>query len=896
MKSFFELVVKDLISKVVFEKTFFIIPNRRSKVFLKKEILKSIKNTTLSPQILSIDDFIELISEINESPKTTQIFNLYEAYMKVSKKKDFESYNLFRNWSNMLLDDINDVDMSLAKSNDVFKYLFEIQKLQTFSEEEGKTSLEFWKMIPQIVNEFKQILQKKDNANKGLCHLIAKENINIFSNSHSDNSFIFIGLNSLSKSEEFIINHILENNNSKIYWDCESIYLKNKNHQSGHFFRKYINNWPYYSCQPFNWKKDNLDQKKNIKIYETSKKVSQVKTVSKILKQIYSKDKDCRTAIILPESQLLRPLLNSIPNNVPGLNVSMSIPLVDLDLSGLTISVFNLYVNSKSNSFYHKDILNIISNNLFNLIFSQERKMLNEVKVSVNLNNMIYVSKKFLKKSFKSNKVITKLFDLNHESILYYIEELVDLYIKTENSKLSIEQANKIKQIILIIKNFNNKHSFNLSFDSLRDFYFDILKNQNLSLVGDLDSKLQIMGLLESRAIDFDKVIICSANEGILPKNSYLSTFLPYDLRKKFDLPSIEEADSRVSYDFYRLLHRANDIHITYNSSPDGIDSGEKSRFVYQLELLGNKKYDIQKFVSSFPLSNSSIQDDEYAKSELLIERLDEISNSGFSPSALKDFLDDQIRFYERYVLGINELESVIERAEHKGIGTVFHNAMEDIYRPFVGQKLTIKSLKKSIKNIEKILDLKFKDEYGKNYKYGKNIIAFKALHKNISKLIQIDIEKLNNGVEIEILVIEELFKIELETESGKKFYLKGKTDRIQKENGVVSVLDYKTGNVEESKLSFINNEDIIEKSKTNALQLICYALIYSAHEKYNGPIKAGIISFKHINKGVLWLNEKISRNESRNLFEKTDLKMFQSLISKVIDMIYDTNNSFKNE
>ena len=896
MKSFFELVVKDIISKVVFEKTFFIIPNRRSKVFLKKEILKSIKNTTLSPQILSIDDFIELISEINESPKTTQIFNLYEAYMKVSKKKDFESYNLFRNWSNMLLDDINDVDMSLAESNDVFKYLFEIQKLQTFSEEDDKTKLEFWKMIPQIVNEFKLILQKKDNANKGSCHLKAKENINIFSNSHSDNSFIFIGLNSLSKSEEFIINHLLENNNSKIYWDCESIYLKNKNHQSGHFFRKYINNWPYYSYQPFNWKTDNLDQKKNIKIYETSKKVSQVKTVSKILNQIYSKDKDCRTAIILPQSQLLRPLLNSIPNNVPELNVSMSIPLVDLDLSGLTISIFNLYVNSKSNRFYHKDILNIISNNLFNLIFSQESKMLNEVKVSVIQNNMIYVSKKFLKKTFKSNKVITKLFDLNHESILYYIEELVDLYIKTENSKLSIEQANKIKQIILIIKNFNNKHSFNLSFDSLRDFYFDILKNQNLSLVGDLDSKVQIMGLLESRAIDFDKVIICSANEGILPKNSYLSTFLPYDLRKKFDLPSIEEADSRVSYDFYRLLHRANEIHITYNSSPDGIDSGEKSRFVYQLELLGNKKYDIKKFVSSFPLSNSLIQDDEYSKSELLIERLDEISNSGFSPSALKDFLDDQIRFYERYVLGINELESVIERAEHKGIGIVFHNAMEEIYRPFVGQKLIIKSLKKSIKNIDKILNLKFEDEYGKNYKYGKNIIAFKALHKNISKLIQIDIEKLNNGVEIEILVIEELFKIELETESGKKFYLKGKTDRIQKENGVVSVLDYKTGNVEESKLSFINNEDIIEKSKTNALQLICYALIYSMNEKYNGPIKAGIISFKHINKGVLWLNQKISRNESKNLFEKTDLKMFQSLISKVVDMIYDTNNSFKNE
>ena len=896
MKSFFELVVKDLISQVIFEKTFFIIPNRRSKAFLKKEIVRSIKDTTLSPQIISIDDFIELISEKKESPKTIQIFNLYEAYMKVSKKKDFQSYSLFRNWSNMLLNDINDVDMSLAISDDVFKYLLEIQKLQTLSDDEAKTKLEFWKMIPEIVNEYKQILLEKDNANKGLCHLTAKENIDMFSNSYSDHTFIFIGLNSLSKSEEYIINYILENNNSKIYWDCESIYLKNKNHQSGHFFRKYLSNWPYYSSHPFNWKTNNLDQKKNIKIYETSKKVSQVKTISKILNEIYSKDKDTRTAIILPQSQMLRPLLNSIPKNISELNVSMSVPLIDLELPELTLSLFNLYVNFKSNRFYHKDVLNIISNNLFTLIFKEEKKAFNNLKATVNQKNMIYISKEYLKKTFESNRIIKKLFHLDEESILNSLEDLVELYTKTENRKLSLEQANKIKQIILIIKNFNNKHSFKLSFDSLRDFYFDILKNQSLSLVGNLDSKVQIMGLLESRAIDFDNVIICSANEGILPKNSYLSTFLPYDLRKKFDLPTIDESDSRVSYDFYRLLHRAEDIHITYNASPDGIDSGEKSRFIYQLELLGNKKYNIQKYVSSFPLSNSLTQLEEYKKTDSLILRLDEISSSGFSPSALKDFLEDQIRFYERYVMRINDSESVIERAEHKGIGTVFHNTMEEIYKPFVGQKLKKESLKKSLKVVEKILNENFEDEYGKSYKYGKNIIAFKALEKNISKLIEMDIKKLNKGIEIEILVVEELLKIELKTNNGKKFYLNGKMDRVQKEDGVISVLDYKTGNVEEKKLSFYNNEDIIDSPKTNALQLICYALIYSICYNHKGPIKAGIISFKHINNGVLWLNEKISRKESRNLFEKNDLKIFQELISKVVEKIYDTNNSFKNE
>ena len=896
MKTFFESVVKDVLSQLTLDTTFFIIPNRRSKTFLKKEIIKSIKGTALSPNIISIDDFIELISEKKESPKTTQLFNLYEAYMSVSKKKDFDSYSSFRNWSNMLLNDINDVDMSLASSDEVFKYLYEIQKLQTFSDEEAKSKLEFWKMIPEIVNEFKKILLEKGNQTKGLCHLIARENIDMFSNLYSDHSFIFLGLNSLSKSEELIINHLLENNNSKIYWDCESDYIKNRNHQSGYFFRKYISQWPYYSSQPFKWESDNLNQEKKIDIYETSKKVSQVKTISNILSQINKKDEDKRTAIVLPQNEMLRPLLNSIPKNISDINVSMSIPLIDLELPELTLSFLNLYVNSKSNRFYHKDIINVLSNNLFLLIFKDQTEAISNLKSAVFERNMIYVPKKELKNSFSSNKVAQKLFDLNENTILNSLEEIVELYIKTDNDKLSLEQANKTKQIILIIKNFNEKHKFNLTFESLRDFYFDVLKNQSLSLVGDLNCKVQIMGLLESRGIDFDNVIICSANEGILPKNSYLSTFLPYDLRKKFELPTLDESDARVSYDFYRLLHRANNVSLTYNSSPEGIDSGEKSRFIYQLELLGNKKYNIQKFVSSYPLTPSLADPKEYEKTEKLISRLDEISEKGFSPSALKDFLEDQIRFYDRYVLSVNELDSVVERAEHRGIGIVFHNTMEEMYKPFVGKKLEIKSLKKALNSVEEILNLKFIEEYGTSYRYGKNIIAFKALEKNISKLIQMDIDKLNKGIEIEILVIEELLKIELKTKTGKKFYLKGKMDRIQKENGVVSVLDYKTGNVDESKLSYYSNEDIIDKPKTNALQLICYALMYCTDKNHNGPIKAGIVSFKHINSGILWLKEKISKTESRNLFIKKDLKMFEELIVNIVEKIYDTNNPFKNE
>ena len=896
MKTFFELVVKDVLSQVSLDKTFFIIPNRRSKVFLKKEIINNINIVSLSPVIISIDDFIELVSEKKESPKTLQIFNLYEAYMQVSEKKDFESYNLFRNWSNMLLNDINDIDMSLVSSELVFKYLYEIQKLQTISNEDAKTKLNFWKLIPKIVDDFKEILNEKNNSSKGSCHLIAKENIEMFSSSHSDHFFIFLGLNSLSKSEEFIINYLLENNNSRIYWDCEEKYIENNDHQSGYFFRKYLNKWPYYSAHSFNWLANNLNEKKNISVYETSKKVAQIKTISKILTEIYCDNNKSRTAIILPQSEMLRPLLNSIPKNIPEVNVSMSVSLIDLELPELTLSFLNVYVSLKSNRFYHKDIINLLSNNLFLLIFKNQERKINSFKSIISEKNMIYIPKDYIINYFNSNKIIQKVFDSSENKILNTLQELIDLYEKTENLKRSLEQSNKIKQIILIIKNFSDKHSFNLSFESLRDFYYDIIKNQSISLVGDLKSEVQIMGLLESRGIDFDNVIFCSANEGILPNNPYVSTFLPYDLRKKFDLPTLDESDARVSYDFYRLIQRSNNIYITYNSSPEGIDSGEKSRYIYQLELQKNKNYNVNKFVSSFPISHIEEPFEEYKKTDRLIKRLDEISMSGFSPSALKDFIENQIRFYERYVLGINESDSVIERAEHRGIGIIFHNTMEEIYKPFIGKKLTKINLKKCIKNIENILNKEFEEEYGKSYKYGKNIIAFKALEKNISNLIEVDIKKIEQGSEIEILVIEELFKTELKTKTGKKFYLKGKMDRIQKENGIISVLDYKTGNVDKRKLSYTNNDDVIDNSKTNALQLICYALLYSKKINHKGDIKAGIVSFKHINDGVLWLNEKTINKETKNIFNKSDLVYFEELIAKLIEQIYDTNISFKNE
>ena len=895
MITFYFKVLKEIISKLDLQKTFFIIPNKRSKALLKNNIIDLINKPTIAPIILSIDDFTEQVSGLKESSRTNQIFDLFESYLKISDQNDIQSYSKFRSWANTLINDTNDIEMSLSSTDEVFNYLYELQKLNMINDDEKNIGL--WKLLPKIIKRFKSLQLEAGSVNKGQIHLLAKENISDFSNAHSDYSFIFVGLNSLSKSEEFIINYLLENNRVKVFWDYDHEYLNNPLHQAGHFLRKYKKTWPHYTDNSFLLGEDFSKERKDFLVYETAKNVAQVKTVNRILSDIYSEENNSKTAVILPRSELLIPMLNSIPSVVDDINVSMTIPLLDLPFSELSLRIVNMYVNLRKKGFFYKDVQNVLSDPKLITVMDTKSSSIKDFLDSITEKNLIYVSLDKFKNEFKGSKIIDLVFKSTKENIFKNIETLIEIIKNKENNSLAIDQFNSIKQVLLIIKNFLEKQKFKMEYKDLRDFYIDMLKNQSLSLVGDINSKVQIMGLLESRGVDFDNVIICSVNEGVLPKDNFNSTFLPFDVRKKFDLPTIEDADARTAYDFYRLTHRSKKVHLIYNSNPDGLDSGEKSRYIYQLEFQKKSNYKISHISSYFPLNFEKTKQEEHIKSPEAVKRLNEISKKGFTPSALKDYVEDKIRFYDKYILQIKDSESVIERAEHRGVGNIFHNTMEALYKDQEKKTLTIKSLNQILNKAEETLTQKFIEEYGKDYNYGKNIIAFQTILKNVKELINNDISKVEKGVKIKVLIIEELLTVNLKTTNSEiKFALKGKMDRVQEEDGVLHVLDYKTGNVEPNKLTFTDNEDIIQNKKTNIIQLACYNLIVSSILNSNKPFKSGIISFKHINQGTLWMKEKISFKERKDVFNEEDLKNFENLVYEIVEDIHDVNSTFKNE
>ena len=895
MITFYFKALKEIISKLDLQTTFFIIPNKRSKALLKNNIIDLINKPTIAPIILSIDDFTEQVSGLKESSRTNQIFNLFESYLKISDQNDIHSYSKFRSWANTLINDTNDIEMSLSSTDEVFNYLYELQKLNMINDDEKNIGL--WKLLPKIIKRFKSLQLEAGSANKGQIHMLAKENISDFSNAHSDYSFIFVGLNSLSKSEEHIINYLLENNRVKVFWDYDHEYLNNPLHQAGHFFRKYKKTWPYYTDNSFLLGENFSKERKDFLVYETAKNVAQVKTVNRILSDIYSGENNSKTAVILPRSELLIPMLNSIPSVVDDINVSMTIPLLDLPFSELSLRILNMYVNLRKKGFFYKDVQNVLSDPKLITVMDAKSSSTKDFLDSITEKNLIYVSIDKFKNEFRGSKIIDLVFRSTKENIFKNIETLFETIKNKENNSLAIDQFNSIKQVLLIIKNFLEKQKFKMEYKDLRDFYIDMLKNQSLSLVGDINSKVQIMGLLESRGVDFDNVIICSVNEGVLPKDNFNSTFLPFDVRKKFDLPTIEDADARTAYDFYRLTHRSKKVHLIYNSNPDGLDSGEKSRYIYQLEFQKKSNYKISNISSYFPLNFEKTKQEEHIKSPETVNRLNEISKKGFTPSALKDYVEDKIRFYDKYVLQIKDSESVIERAEHRGVGNIFHNTMEALYKDQEKKTLTIKSLNQILNKAEETLTQKFIEEYGKDYNYGKNIIAFQTILKNVKELINSDISKVEKGTKIKVLIIEELLTVNFKTTNSEiKFALKGKMDRVQEEDGVLHVLDYKTGNVEPNKLTFTDNEDIIQNKKTNIIQLACYNLIVSSILNTNKPFKSGIISFKHINQGTLWMKEKISFKERKDVFSEEDLINFENLVYEIVEDIHDVNSTFKNE
>jgi len=430
------------------------------------------------------------------------------------------------------------------------------------------------------------------------------------------------------------------------------------------------------------------------------------------------------------------------------------------------------------------------------------------------------------------------------------------------------------------------KHSFINDLKSLKSLYTELVSSETVDFQGDPLDGLQIMGMLESRNLDFETVIITSVNEGILPSGKSNNSFIPFDLKTRLGLPTFKEKDAVYTYHFYRLLQRAKNIHILYNTEPDVLEGGEKSRLISQMMTDPNKEKEITAKIATPAIEPITKMLQEYKKDEGLMQLIRNHAENGFSPTSLSNYIRNPIDFYKRNLLRIDDKNEVEETIAANTFGTIVHDTLEDLYTPFLGEFLSADGLTKAKTKIQSLVQKHFAKSYmDGDMSRGRNLIAYNVILRYLENYIDSEIEEAKNH-QIKILGVEEKLNINLNfPEIDFPVILKGKLDRVDEKDGMLRIIDYKTGKVESKNVEIVNWEDIItDYDYSKAFQLLCYALMFDDKNPIE-TIQSGIISFKNLNGGFLKFGtkeKKGSRNKD-NIITKESLTLFQIELKKLI-------------
>lgn len=895
-----------------------VLPNKRAKVFLVESIKKQLVGTAFAPTIISIEDFIQEISGIRSIDSVELLFEFYEVYLSVTEKPKQQTFDEFATWAKTALQDFNEIDRYLLEPNHVFSYLKDIEALKRWNLEPSNTTklidnhLEFWAKLPLYYESFYNHLLNKGIGYQGLLYREAVKNLIPFSTTIT-NQIYFAGFNALNQAEERIFKHLANENKAKIYWDIDEVFLNDSYHDAGLFIRKFKKEWKPFVNQDFEWVVNHFSEAKNIEIIGTPKSIGQAKIVGTIVEKIQSENPSLEnTALVLGDENLLLPLLYGLPESVDALNITMGYPSKNNPAQLLISKLFKLHTNAKQRNeknytLYYKEVLAIL-----NHPFIEPFCKVEAVVDVINSNNFTFFSREKLfslydEKYPNTSNVLFELLFARWDDISEILANLnaILLYVKSQLSnddsedKIAKTFLYSIYKIILKLTNYHEKYQQIDSLTTLQAIYKQIIDLAEVSFEGEPLSGLQVMGVLESRVLDFENVIITSVNEGKFPAGKSQNSFIPYDVKKELGLPTYKEKDAIYCYHFYHLLLRAKNVWLLYNTDNEGIDAGEKSRFITQLEIEKQPNHNIISSIYNAVLLEKAYEPITIPKTDKVISRLQEIAtDKGFSPSSLTNYIRNPIQFYMQRILRINEAEDVEENIAANTLGTIIHNALEELYTPYLNQFLALHHIQSMEAKIDEVILKYFKEIYKEGeITKGKNLLAFEVAKRNVYNFLQLEKKSIiEENAAIKVLLLEAPLNCEIQLESF-DFPIKiaGKVDRIEERNGVIRIVDYKTGKVDANSLKLadvlaltpeIENEKII--------QLLCYALMFENHElRQNRDVTAGIISFKNMKNGFLPFGIG-TRKDANTSITNEMLEDFKVIIKLLILEIFNPEIPFK--
>lgn len=838
MESFLKLVAADLYKHTEgnLAHTAVVFPNKRAGLFFNEYLAQESDSPIWSPAYVSISELFRSLSPWEVGDPVKLVCELYKIFRRETQST--ETLDDFYFWGEMLISDFDDADKNRVDTDKLFSNLQDLRNIMddyTFIDDEQEEAIRqffqnfsierrtalkerfisLWNVLGNIYKGFRESLASQNIAYEGMMYRHVIEHLDVDKLPYE--KYIFVGFNVLNKVEHTLFTQLKDVGKAVFYWDYDEFYMKENRqavtHEAGEFIRRNLRDFPSpLSGELFK----NLSKPKEVHYIASSTENAQARYLPQwIRNNLTTPEKE--TAVVLCNEALLQPVLHSLPAEVKHVNITMGFPLSQTPVYSFLIALLELHThgfNFKSGRYTFQSVVTLLKHPYTRQLTGQAELLEKELT----RNNRFYP----LPGELGKDEFLTRLFTPLSGNLNLCIrlsetlQQVASIYQANTSGTEDTDAFNQLYRESLFkayttINRFRTlieEDELTVQSETFRRLLVKVLSTTNIPFHGEPAIGMQVMGVLETRNLDFRHLVLLSVNEGQLPKSGGDSSFIPYNLRKAFGMTTIEHKIAVYAYYFYRLLQRAERITLMYNTSSDGLNRGEWSRFMLQF-LIEWPHPITRQFLEAgqSPQGTSSITVEKTPDVMRQMQSLFDVRanpKAKFSPSALNYYLDCPLKFYYRYVAGLSAPDEVSAEIDSATFGSIFHYAAEHIYKDLTthGKVINKEALETLLRNEVKLQDyvdtafkkLFFNVPQNEKPEYnGVQLINSAVIARYLKQLLQNDLRYAPFTFIASEMEVDE--PIDIQTPKGViKSRIGGIIDRMDSKDGTLRIVDYKTG------------------------------------------------------------------------------------------------------
>ncbi len=917
MRTFLQESAQEIVSQSAqLDQVTVVFPNRRAIIYFRKYLSDLLEKPTFAPKLYTFEQFVSNFSELRVADRLDLIYRLHRVYEVCMEIR--EPFDQFYFWGDMLLGDFDELDKYRVNAEILFTTIRNLKEIDTRFEaltaeqkqfltafwshvdmkEQGSHDkfLALWSRLGDVYKKFNEHLRSEGLAYEGMIQRQASDRAEELAKANG-NSVWFVGFNALTTCEELIIKEFVKHGSAKALWDTDEYYMNDQTQEAGIFLREYKGKSTLAStfapAAPSNFRKP-----KSVNYHGVAQQVGQAKVFGLLLKdELIRGCKPEETLVVLPDEKMLLPVLHSIPQEVERYNVTMGFPLAGTPVFNLAEALISLQSSARKGYFNHKPVTSLLNHPY--LVASDVGATTSKLR-EMTTENRISVPAPWLR---EGNELLAEVFtEVSEGGMIPY---LIRCAMKVGEID-SLPELEK-EYIFQFIELMNRAHLVigNTAMD-LRGFHRvlrQLVSSVRIPFIGEPLRGLQIMGVLETRNLDFRNVFVLSMNEGAWPALSRGGSFVPYNIRKAFGVPAQEHHDAIYAYHFYRLLQRAENIHFLYSTETDVLGQGEMSRFLRQLEY--ESGWEIRKRVIYPPVRPTAPGAITVPKSKAVVDKLAHFLSGSpagrtLSPTALNSYRACRLQFYLRHIARIREPDEIEDEMDAREVGKLIHEVMEKFYTELINRKksrnVTVTDFNGHEEIVNRIIDNAFRSRYASHHKgefrfEGRALVVREVALKFVERVLRHD----KAYAPFQIIALEKQLTAEVSIDGiANRVALSGNVDRADLKGGVLRIIDYKTGKDKlDMKEDAANLFDRDASSEKAVLQTMLYTYLY-AHSGAGADYQLvpGLMSranlFSDDFEFGLRLQGGHAVNDARDMMPR-----FETSLKKFLAEIFDDQRSF---